>query len=523
MAAGGDMKEYISSSKTVLTAENYNEADAYVFAELSYIRFENLPNYTSENCSLKELCRKMLDNNVVSGSQNEVADKTALLEAIANSDRYANCSVSNLRAENVDSRWAAMTINIDKDTSVIAMRGTDDAPLSWTEDLELAYQVDGSNAQKLSAAYLKNSPAKNVYLTGHSKGGNNVISAYVANEKSVRDKVVRIDNYDGPGVNPEYAMINGGGYLELGKKLNSYYPENSIVGMLLLDKAGKTKFYKTETDGHTTGHGVLDEHDPFAARFEDGSLVNGEQSFLSRYLNNLVDMSVAKLPLPQRYLFIKTLVNIGVPAKLANKGEIDLRYYTSGYFNLNINTLMKLAEVSNIIPVLNVFLMNLLPALAATAVEAAAFEVKKVFLNLAEKVKQLGESIKAKIITVGDWIAEKAGEAWRGVKDFFGRMQVRTPVTYFPESVFTVRGSSLEAHADQLAAIAGGIAAQRDAINSAQHSLVVGTSIAKYFTLEIYEHDVVRLAEKLRKLSDGLKTAVNEYTNSENQIISMFQ
>ena len=349
MAAGGDMKEYISSSKTVLTAENYNEADAYVFAELSYIRFENLPNYTSENCSLKELCRKMLENNVVTGSGNEVKDKTALLEAIANSDRYANCSVSNLRAENVDSRWAAMTINIDKDTSVIAMRGTDDAPLSWTEDLELAYQVDGSNAQKLSAEYLKNSPAKSIYLTGHSKGGNNVISAYVANEKSVRDKVVRIDNYDGPGVNPEYALINGGGYLELGKKLNSYYPENSIVGMLLLDKAGKTKFYKTDTNGHTKGHGVLDEHDPFAARFEDGSLVNGEQSFLSRYLNNLVDMSVAKLPLPQRYLFIKTLVNIGVPAKIANKGEIDLSYYTSGYFNLNLNSFMKLAEISNII------------------------------------------------------------------------------------------------------------------------------------------------------------------------------
>lgn len=519
MAAGGEMTEYLSASNTVLTAQNYNETDAYIFAELSYMKFEKLPNYTSEDCSLKELCQKMLDNHLISGSESEVRDKTALLEAIAKSDRYSNCTVNNLRAENVDSRWAAMTINIDKDNAVISMRGTDGTTLSWTEDLELAYDIDGTQAQRLSTEYLGKSQAKNIFLTGHSKGGNNVISAYVSNDKSVRDKVVRIDNYDGPGVNPEYLLINGGGYLELNKKLNSYYPENSIVGMLLVDKLGKTRFYKTDTKGHTSGYGVLDEHDPFAAKFENGRLVPGEQSFLSRYLNNLVDLSVSQLPLPQRYLFVKTLVNTGVPAMIANEGQFDLSYYSSGYFEFNYQSIMKIAEVTNFFAVTNVFLMNLIPALAKTTVETGAAFVKKLYLDLAEKVKHLGENIKAKIVSVGEWIAEKAEDAWNGVKEFVsGIVRGRTPVTYFSESVFSVQGGSLNALADKLSAIARSVAAERDAINSAQHSLVVGTSISKYFALEKYEHNVLRHAENLRKLSECLKTAVNEYKNTENQV-----
>ena len=55
------------------------------------------------------------------------------------------------------------------------------------------FDPDGTNAQILSAEYLKQVDATNIYMTGHSKGGNDAIAGYMMSDSDIRDSIVKID------------------------------------------------------------------------------------------------------------------------------------------------------------------------------------------------------------------------------------------------------------------------------------------------------------------------------------------
>lgn len=338
MKSNADINTYITEKRERLTPQNYNEADALVFAELSYFPFEKVyPGYEEVRVSVPQFAADVMNQpgfEIVYS-----ADKRDFIQALASSERYQNCVMHHMKVADVDrSQWAAFTADIGRDTSVIAMRGTDGTTRGWREDLELAHDVIGTEAQLASFRYLKNAPARNIYLTGHSKGGNNVVSAYVMSNAYIRDKIRRIDNFDGPGANPEFAVNYAAGYGELKHKLNSYYPQDSIIGMLLNDNPGNNVFIRAGVRKSHVKKGLLGQHDPFSFMMDGDAFIRDRQTHLSKTLDRAVNDIVAATSNTRRYYIVRFLERVGLPDLIAGEGGGAVQILLRGIWGI-INAL----------------------------------------------------------------------------------------------------------------------------------------------------------------------------------------
>lgn len=308
---------YLTNNQTLLSSENYSPEDALVFAELSYFKFEEIfENYRSISISVPRLASEIY--NKQAGLSDD--EKTFLLY-VAENNRFSNCTIDTMAAENETSQWAALTchINDGTDSAVVAMRGTDSSVMGWTEDLNLAYSC-GTNAQKLSAEYINNISAENIYLSGHSKGGNDVTSGFLAATPAARNRILRIDNFDGPGVNSEFMEAYAEEYKELAKKLNNFYPKNSIIGMLLTDNPGNSYFVSCKVRPRYENKGIFGEHDPFSWEFTpDNHFAYTNQSLLSNFVDQTLDDITSLLSQEERAKLIGMMEKLCVPAIIAHK------------------------------------------------------------------------------------------------------------------------------------------------------------------------------------------------------------
>lgn len=315
-----NINTYISYTCVPLTETNYNEVDALIFARLSYFPFERIfVNYKKIRITLTEFTRRIMEQPDFFNVYSE--DERIFIKKLAGSRRYYHCIIYRMQAVNTeDTQWAAYSLDIgNSGVSVIAMRGTDGTAVGWREDFRLAHNRLGTGAQLQAFRYLKNTDAKRIYLTGHSKGGSNVSSAYVMCNSYIRDKVVRIDNFDGPGVNPEFAGNYADGYRELGTKMNNFYPQDSIIGLLLLDNPGVVFFIKSVVGEAYARNPVFGQHDPFSWVVNGNGFVKAEQTGASEFGNQILDDVVVETTNLQRYYLIQFLERVGLPDIIAGE------------------------------------------------------------------------------------------------------------------------------------------------------------------------------------------------------------
>lgn len=322
MIQDSNINTYLSYFQFPLTEANYNEVDALVFAQLSYFSFEHIfKDYRNDRIALPKFARTIMNQVNFIGAFSE--DKRTFIRELAHSKRYAWCIIHRMRAvATADTQWAAFTVDIGQSgAAVIAMRGTDKTAVGWEEDFRLAHNVLGTGAQLESFRYLKTTEAKRIYVTGHSKGGSNVSSAYVMNNAYIRDKVVRIDNFDGPGVNPEFAGTYADGYRELHRKLSNFYPQDSIIGLLLQDNPGPEFYIKSVVRNTYAGNPIFGQHDPFSFVVKGTEFVKTKQTLISQTWNRVLDELVSKTTNMQRYYLIQLLERIGLPALIAGESK----------------------------------------------------------------------------------------------------------------------------------------------------------------------------------------------------------
>ncbi|UKI28592.1 MAG: DUF2974 domain-containing protein [Clostridium sp.] len=118
------------------------------------------------------------------------------------------------------------------DNLLIAFKGSDSSLISWIENLRLNYQYP-TYTQSKGIKYAKDNildSDKNVYLVGHSKGGNLAMCAGMEIPSGLRDKVKVIYNFDGPGfLKKEYDKK----FNLIKEKVVNIVPTGSVVGMCL--------------------------------------------------------------------------------------------------------------------------------------------------------------------------------------------------------------------------------------------------------------------------------------------------
>lgn len=234
----------------------FNQMDAMLFACLVYLPIKSF----SENKSYKDFVSYAYTFYKDDYSGVMKPSSFALLNKIKISKRYENIIISNFKnVRNNDTQFGAMSVRFN-DNLLIAFKGSDSSLISWIENLRLNYQYP-TYTQSKGIKYAKDNildSDKNVYLVGHSKGGNLAMCAGMEIPSGLRDKVKFIYNFDGPGfLKKEYEKK----FNLIKEKVVNIVPTGSVVGMCLYNDNFKSVKSKDLAFGehYPVGWGVFGE------------------------------------------------------------------------------------------------------------------------------------------------------------------------------------------------------------------------------------------------------------------------
>ena len=211
----------------------FNDIDALILAELSYLNFsdvsDELPN-TIENISKSYFY--VVTKEKIKSKKNVYKYAHNLFGYVKTSPRFKDIEMINY-SRIVDSKkqFGAITFKC-KDWIYISYEGTNEYMSGWREDFDLSNTFPVPS-QKLAAEYLIGEAQKHnkIYVGGHSKGGNLAVAAAMQADEKVREKIITVYDFDGPGVREK--EFNSDQFQTLIQKIKKFTPEVSVIGMIL--------------------------------------------------------------------------------------------------------------------------------------------------------------------------------------------------------------------------------------------------------------------------------------------------
>lgn len=211
----------------------FNDIDALILAELSYLNFsdvsDELPN-TIENISKSYFY--VVTKEKIKSKKNVYKYAHNLFGYVKTSPRFKDIEMINY-SRIVDSKkqFGAITFKC-KDWIYISYEGTNEYMSGWREDFDLSNTFPVPS-QKLAAEYLIGEAKKydKIYVGGHSKGGNLAVAAAMQADEKVREKIITVYDFDGPGVREK--EFNSDQFQTLIPKIKKFTPEVSVIGMIL--------------------------------------------------------------------------------------------------------------------------------------------------------------------------------------------------------------------------------------------------------------------------------------------------
>lgn len=219
-----------------------NVVDALLLSQLSYLDLRGIIGKTEcrKECTLAQASKRYWELHTEEEFKDCVAFavRTAgkLLCEMAKTKRFAELVLCNYVSRNdvtIEEQFAALEIVLGKKESYISFSGTDDTLVGWKEDFNMCF-LSPIPAQTDAKVYLEEvvcGSDKNVYIGGHSKGGNLAVYAAVKSKRIYHAKILGVYNFDGPGFEREF--IESLCYQEMKEKIETWVPESSVVGMLL--------------------------------------------------------------------------------------------------------------------------------------------------------------------------------------------------------------------------------------------------------------------------------------------------
>lgn len=224
--------DYIKYYKDVsLKQTKWNAIDNLVCAILCYLPLRGF----AEKVRFSDLHTKLLKSKADDFLINRKAIE--ILELLENSIRYKDMYVVNcVSIKNKSTQFGALTFKVGRVT-VISYKGTDGSHIGWLENFRLIYEYP-TNTQKLAIDYLNNNikfyDMSDIYVVGHSKGGNLAMVSAMEISNFKFNKIKRIYNFDGPG----FRKINfeSESFKRISPKLINILPSGSITGVLMHNK-----------------------------------------------------------------------------------------------------------------------------------------------------------------------------------------------------------------------------------------------------------------------------------------------
>lgn len=246
--------------------DSFNVVDNLVFAEISYIDFQNtIKPYPSKE---KVLLSKAIKTTFKNKNPNDMVlglivpkDIINLTNIVKDTKRFGNLYASNyinIIDKDIQCQFSAMCFHLPNDIICVAYRGTDDSLIGWQENLDMVC-ISPVAAQDKAKNYLnriaKMFPNNKLIVLGHSKGGNLATYAAIYCDDDVKERIINVYSNDGPGFMKKF--INKEKYVKVSKKIVRIIPQDSVIGMILDQFSGRTIIVKSNAKG-------LFQHDGFS-------------------------------------------------------------------------------------------------------------------------------------------------------------------------------------------------------------------------------------------------------------------
>ncbi len=295
------------------TAVPLCDADRLILAELAYI---DLGAVDTE--PLGELCQRALRRQTVisdSGSSHTLLHHKKdekLMRELIKSPRFCEVNIGYCESrysKRREEQFAAMTAFLPDGSAVVIFRGTDWSLVGWKEDFNLTY-CDELPAQRSAVEYLAKIAEihdGDIFVTGHSKGGNLAVYASAFVPERVSARIVNVTSLDGPGF-CEHVM-NSDEYARIKDKITTYMPSASIVGAVL-SRTGKFSVIESRSRGFA-------QHIPYNWEIMGGGFITDAQRDGTTQIAELaLNEWIGSLQPSERKRFIDTVwsvfSNVGV-------------------------------------------------------------------------------------------------------------------------------------------------------------------------------------------------------------------
>ena len=214
--------------------------DALILSYLSYMPFAGILNSSMQGGGtlMGDAAQALLNLNAQEHSKLAYSEKEdrQLLAALRESERFAGTQLIGYvdqydRA--TQKQFSAVTFLLPDGTAFAAFRGTDDTVVGWKENFNMTFDREVP-AQRDAVAYVQalyKARALPLRLGGHSKGGNLAVYAGMCCADTVREAILAVYNFDGPGFNEEVAASPA--FSRLGGRVKTFVTQSSLIGILL--------------------------------------------------------------------------------------------------------------------------------------------------------------------------------------------------------------------------------------------------------------------------------------------------
>lgn len=222
-------------------ASPMNEVDSLILAQISYMDFGGIVSSdpAAPSVSLMRAIKTYLRHH-----KGEIPylgrilppQTVNLTVKAAKTKRFGSLNLSgyvNCIDDAEEMQFSAVTFLFEDKWAYLAFRGTDDTLVGWKENFNMSF-MQAVPAQRGAVWYLERMAEHrrgNLFLGGHSKGGNLAVYSAVKGPAALQERIVQVFNHDGPGFSAHFA--DGEEYQNMRKKIHTTVPQSSVVGMLL--------------------------------------------------------------------------------------------------------------------------------------------------------------------------------------------------------------------------------------------------------------------------------------------------
>lgn len=231
----------------------FNSVDASLFASLIYLPVDK----SAAGHTLSEVAKRLRS---LPSFQHQMHDETgAEVLLLPESPRLGNVKILNwtnrMDTKPAPLQFTAATFRLTDHTILISYRGTDSSMIGWNEDMNMNYMPE-IYGQTVATKYLydiaKKFPNDEIYLVGHSKGGNFAQFALSNSSIALQNRIIQALSFDGPGF--FHQVYSTEGFKRSKSKMKTYLPESSIIGTML-DHPERVLIVKSDAP-------MKDQHDP---------------------------------------------------------------------------------------------------------------------------------------------------------------------------------------------------------------------------------------------------------------------